>query len=133
MTYLYFFSILVYMCIISFIESKGIRKRCSINYAEKTLIFVAFASIFAFRTQGDAESFKWAIYCLVTCFLLRCGWYDFLVNKFSGRSLWYIKRKYEESLYDRFFNKIGIHPHDLRGVCFVLSIIWLLLNKHTLI
>ena len=75
---------------------------------------------------------KWLFFCGITVAVLRVGFYDFCLNLFRGKSIWYISPNADgnytgtkESLYDDLLHRFGINANTIRVSGVIASIVWL--------
>lgn len=140
-TYFYFFSMLLIVLLLAKIDANQIKENKVINHRQEFLFF-CIISLFSFvilYKENHFNFFKWSIYCGVTCLLLRGGFYDFSLNLFRGKSIWYISKNADgvyngtqESLYDDILSKFKINANYVRVLLLALSIAWLFLHNKLL-
>jgi hypothetical protein len=106
-----------------------------IAFAEFFLV-CCLASIIAYDIER-ISFLNWCYYCTVSMFLVRGGFYDFILNLVRGKGIGYVSPKAdgdytsnEESWYDDLLSKLKLKPNFVRVTFAALSISWLLLfNK----
>jgi hypothetical protein len=123
----------------AYIDADEIKRYKTINHKVEFFFFsftIAFSILMFYQSWYLLTFLEWAIYCVVTTLFLRVGFYDFSLNLFRGKNLWYVSKNADgnysgtkESLYDDLLHKFCLNPNAIRLGGVIISILWLLFIK----
>jgi hypothetical protein len=130
---LYFFLILLLVLINSLIDAVSIKKGRRINHVKESAIFGFFSIVFAIALPYKIAFNNWVLFCSLTTIFIRIGVYDFSLNIFRGKNMFYISPNANgvytgknESFYDDMLHKLKISPNIIRVIFLCISISWFL-------
>lgn len=136
----YYYLISIFLVVLhAYIDADEIKRYKTINHKVEFFFFsfVVLLSIIMFYQSWYPLSFlQWTIFCGITTLFLRIGFYDFSLNLFRGKSIWYVSPNADgnytgtkESLYDDLLHRFGLKPNVVRLGGVIISILWLLFIK----
>ncbi len=133
-TYIFYFTMLFLIVIHAQMDADLFKKNKGYINAKQAFNVFCFTVVFSMFILFDGYVMpftKWVAFCLVTTFLLRAGFYDFIFNKFCGLNMWSVNTK-SLTAYDKFLLRLHIHPVESRIVCSVLAVLWLFFHQDIL-
>jgi len=137
--YYYYFIALFLVVVHAYIDADEIKRYKTINHKVEFLFFsftICLSILLFYQSWYSLSFLEWAMYCGITTLFLRVGFYDFSLNLFRGKNLWYVSKNADgnysgtkESLYDDLLHKFSLNPNVIRLVGVIISILWLLFIK----
>jgi|GEM_PF-5041516 len=133
-TYFYYGTILFLVVLHALVDAEEIKAHKTINHNQEFIFFsiTSLLTIYLFYEKELMPLIQWLFFCGITIVFLRVGFYDFFLNLFRGKSIWYTSQNADgnykgtkESLYDDLLHKFGINANTIRVSGVIASIIWL--------